>query len=51
MMRVISGREDKPVSLGSHKLSDRVRERGVRADVKHGIRVFAVVHAAGGEDD
>ena len=39
------------MGLGSDELSDRVRESGVWADVKHGVRVFAVVHAAGGEDD
>ena len=39
------------MGLGSHKLSNRMREGGVRANVKHGVRVFAIVHAAGREND
>lgn len=37
--------------LGGHQLGDRVRESGPGAHVKNGERVFAVEHAAAGEDD
>lgn len=35
----------------SHEFCDRVSKSGLRVDVEDGIGVFAVNHAAGGEDD
>lgn len=39
------------MGFGCDKFGDSVREGGVGADVEDGVGVFAVVHAAGGEDD
>ncbi len=47
----MGGDGDEPVGFGCDKFGDGVREGGVGADVEDGVGVFAVVHAAGGEDD
>lgn len=39
------------MGLGSNQFGDRVREGGVGIDVKDGVGVLAVVHAACGEND
>jgi len=39
------------VSFRSDELRNRMREGRVWIDVEDGVGVFAVVHAAGGEDD
>lgn len=44
-------RGDEPVGFGCDEFGDCVREGGVGADMKDGVGVFAVVHAAGGECD
>lgn len=40
-----------PMGLRSDEFGDCVRECGMRVDVEYWIRIFAVVHATGGEDD
>ncbi len=40
-----------PVSCCSNELGDRMSEGGLRVYVEDGVRVFAVNHAAGGQDN
>ena len=40
-----------PVSFCGDQLSDRMGERRMRVYVEDWVRIFAIIHATGGEDD
>lgn len=43
--------EQIPVSFCGDQLSDRMRECRMRVYVEDWVRIFAIIHATGGEDD